>query len=1005
MSEEKLRVLLVMLFMTVAITSSGCRSSDVGLNASVPSMPPRDGVDQAAYPTAANIRQYKVAEAAQNIPRAGSVTQSSDADGSHVTLDSFNVDVSAIDGQLSYVVSYSGDELLSTKTGTEATGVAAVLDRPEGTHLYERVEGGVEFYRSLEEVDVEFGKHGATQTSLNVKPGDIWVDVYTDFQAEGSTDADADYLARGIWVYVPDDATNLHDYEYGAFADGNDPFVQDNLAGLTGTATYTGEDRATGLYANATEQQNEFFEADVTLTANFGHGGELGSIEGRIHDIETDGATLPGNPRLMLGSANIGASHSGFFDGDTSMAFEGKSFTGKWGGQFFSNGASSAETPGSVAGTFGAATENGRESFLGSFNAYRPTTPPPITVDYTKPSHDLQASVARTNWTAFRNGPGTSIAYGDFDGDGDEDVFFSPSTLAQRSVCSPDAYCFARANPVEIWENVDNNFVLNTQKFFSGNVPEVFNPRKALIGDFNGDGKPDIFLATHGPAAPPFPREEPPFLFLSTENGLIQTEGLEDFRGFNHGAASADIDQDDDLDIIVMDAFNGPYFLINDGNGNFERNTTVIPSRLYVDTAELVDVDSDGFPDLLLGGHSFRSNAASTAISSTAIYWGNSSGEYSDSNRTILPDANGTVVDIDVGDLDGDGNKDIVVNRTATERYTGQYIQVISGLGNRTFSDATSQNIAYAADATGRWIIWLRLMDVNGDGHLDIFVDGNPNKFGWTWLNDGAGHMRLSDRRYTPFVLHPAFVVPRGLNDGQIRQSMHEVVGASNRFIQASIADSSSRQPEYGVVSNPVVSGPTVDSVDQGMSFESLQNGLDVNYSGSARHDLDVVFGYNSADSFSHLGFGGWMEHHAYFLNMREIKHGGIATLDADVYSIGKTTRTNPVSGGAVWKGVAIGANASAVGRRRVIMGNSEITVDFSEFQVDVRLSNLEDLETRVWCCRDITWDDLPLSNGGFGMSETGNSIQGQFYGPGHEEVGGVFVRGQLVGAFGGQRE
>ena len=332
--------------------------------------PSHGGVDQTANPTVANIRQYKVGEAARNVPRAGSVTQSSDADGSHVTRDSVNVEVSAVNEELNYVVSYGGEELLSTKNGTEATGVAGVLDRPAGTHLYERVEGGVEFYRSLEAVDVEFGKHGATQRSLNLKPGDVWVDVYTDFQAEESTDTDADYLARGIWVYVPDDATNLHDYEYGAFADGNDPFVQDNLAGLAGTATYVGEDSATGLYANAAEQQNEFFEADVTLMANFGYGGELGSIEGRIHDIQIDGAALPGNPQLALRNANIGANHSGFFDGDTGMTFEGKSFTGKWGGQFFSNGASSTDTPGSVAGTFGAATEGGRESFLGSFSAY-----------------------------------------------------------------------------------------------------------------------------------------------------------------------------------------------------------------------------------------------------------------------------------------------------------------------------------------------------------------------------------------------------------------------------------------------------------------------------------------------------------------------------------------------------------------------------------------------------------------------------------------------------------
>ena len=630
--------------------------------------------------------------------------------------------------------------------------------------------------------------------------------------------------------------------------------------------------------------------------------------------------------------------------------------------------------------------------------------PPPIVVDYTSPSHDLQASVVRTNWRAFHSDTGTSIAYGDFDGDGDEDIFLSRDTPAEQSVCSPDAYCFARPTPVEIWENDgNNNFILNTQKFFDGSVPEVFNTRKAFIGDFNGDGKPDIFLATHGPAAPPFPREEPPALFLSTDNGLIQAQGFDGFVGFNHGAASADIDQDGDLDIFVTDVMNDPFFLINDGNGSFLRNTRAVPPAINdqgVFTAELVDVDSDGYPELLVGGHEFEA-------APTAIYWGDNSGEYSESRKTVLPkvEGQGVVVDIDVGDLDGDGNKDIVVNRTASEPfYDGHYIQVISGLGNRMFSDTTSQSIAYAADTTGRWIIWLRLVDVNGDGHLDILVDGSPNKFGWTWLNDGAGHMHLPNRRYSPFVLHSAFR-GYGLNDKQIRQAMHDIVHASNSVIHAIITDSSIRQPEYGVVSNPVVIGPTVDSVGHGMSFDSLQGGIDVDYSKTLNNDLDGLFGYDSADSFSHLGFGGWLDHHAFFLKIREIKHGGIATLDADVYSIGNTTRTNPVSGGAVWKGVAIGANASAVGRRRVIMGESEITVDFSEFRVDVRLSNLEDLETRRWCCNDITWDDLPLSNGGFAMSETGNSIQGQFYGPGHEEVGGVFVRGQLVGAFGGKRE
>ena len=141
---------------------------------------------------------------------------------------------------------------------------------------------------------------------------------------------------------------------------------------MTGTATYSAQDGATGVYADAEEGRNYFFDADVTLTANFGNGSELGTISGRIHNFDVDGLTVTGNPELTLDSADIGSSNSGFFTGDTRMdVVGGSNFTGKWGGQFYGNGANPTDAPGSVAGTFGAATADGSESFLGAYGAYK----------------------------------------------------------------------------------------------------------------------------------------------------------------------------------------------------------------------------------------------------------------------------------------------------------------------------------------------------------------------------------------------------------------------------------------------------------------------------------------------------------------------------------------------------------------------------------------------------------------------------------------------------------
>ena len=65
MSEEKLRLLLVMLFMTVAITSSGCRSSDVGRDAAVP------GTDDVELQTPTDVARHATRLTSVSHLRAG----------------------------------------------------------------------------------------------------------------------------------------------------------------------------------------------------------------------------------------------------------------------------------------------------------------------------------------------------------------------------------------------------------------------------------------------------------------------------------------------------------------------------------------------------------------------------------------------------------------------------------------------------------------------------------------------------------------------------------------------------------------------------------------------------------------------------------------------------------------------------------------------------------------------------------------------------------------------
>ena len=325
----------------------------------VASVLPRCGGGGAAPGEEVQVARTKAARAE---PIGGSVTQSSDTDTDGVTRDMVTVEVTDEDddGVPEIRVSFNGDDdVVDTEEAMARMNVDRVHGQPIGTHYFERVDGGdyhaVEFYRSLDVGDL------TENDGTDVPAGDLWVDVYTDFDGDDITEDN--YLAGGIWVYIPDDGDE-GDYEFGAFADGAAPYPGAKIAGLAGTAQYDGN--ATGVYSDG--RRNEFFDASVELTADFG----ADSISGRIYDVEVDDERVAGNPRLMLGSATLTAG-SNFFTGDTTMEFEDEDYTGKWGGQFYNDpdtGTAGNDTPGAVAGTFGGANEDEDKSFVGVFGAY-----------------------------------------------------------------------------------------------------------------------------------------------------------------------------------------------------------------------------------------------------------------------------------------------------------------------------------------------------------------------------------------------------------------------------------------------------------------------------------------------------------------------------------------------------------------------------------------------------------------------------------------------------------
>ena len=166
------------------------------------------------------------------------------------------------------------------------------------------------------------------------------------------------------------------------------------------------------------------------------------------------------------------------------------------------------------------------------------------------------------------------------------------------------------------------------------------------------------------------------------------------------------------------------------------------------------------------------------------------------------------------------------------------------------------------------------------------------------------------------------------------------------------------------------------------------------------------------------LSYEGWMQYSKFGVQINSITDGFIQVRQyyrdftgqryAVGSSIGQLSETNPVEGNATWEGVMVGGEISeTLNIGKPVRGDATLTFDFAGAELDVALTNIRTLpivqvpETYP----DMTWENLAVKNGRFGGGFDDPTIEGRFYGPNHEEVGGIFQRNRIVGAFGAQRE
>jgi len=242
---------------------------------------------------------------------------------------------------------------------------------------------------------------------------------------------------------------------------------------------------------------------------------------------------------------------------------------------------------------------------------------------------------------------------------------------------------------------------------------------KAAIGDVNGDGKDDVVF----PGAKGIVTE----IHIQGKDGSYTIHSSEDLKKVieseHLNSMLLDVDGDNDLDLYLASGgvehsqFSSNYkdhLFLNDGKGNFSLATNALPETINQKSVKAIahaDIDGDGDEDIVIGERIKVGKYGLPGSISVLINDGKGVfSENADSYPKLFQNI-GMVTDLELVDIDGDKDKDLVV--------AGEFMPILA-FENKE-GKFISSDIAFDVPVSGCWND-IAVTDVDGDGDMDIIA-------------------------------------------------------------------------------------------------------------------------------------------------------------------------------------------------------------------------------------------------------------------------------------------